>query len=193
MRLRSYDNLETVPCVSIAIGFSRDEEFPTSIEAGSSFVPRRSAGLLMYRRRRLQDLEVFLVHPGGPHFAKKDLGVWTVPKGEYLDGEQPLEAAKREFHEETGFAVSGDFLDLGWIKQKGGKIVTAWAFEGDGDPDKLVSNYCEVEWPPNSGRLIEIPEVDRGSWFSLDEAKERIKSTQIPLLDRLSEALDVDR
>ena len=153
---------------------------------------KRSAGILLFRKAEA-GVEVFLVHPGGPHFAKKDLGVWTVPKGEYLDGEQPLEAAKREFHEETGFAVSGDFLDLGWIKQKGGKIVTAWAFEGDGDPDKLVSNYCEVEWPPNSGRLIEIPEVDRGSWFSLDEAKERIKSTQIPLLDRLSEALDVDR
>jgi predicted NUDIX family NTP pyrophosphohydrolase len=146
----------------------------------------------MYRRRRLQNLEVFLVHPGGPHFAKKDRGVWTVPKGEYLDGEQPLEAAKREFQEETGFAASGDFLDLGWIKQKGGKIVTAWAFEGDGDPDKLVSNYCEVEWPPKSGRLIEIPEVDRGAWFSVGEAKERIKATQIPLIDRLALALGVE-
>src|SRR5271156_1205352 len=117
----------------------------------------------MYRRRG--DLEVFLVHPGGPHFAKKDMGAWTIPKGEYLEGESPLEAAKREFQEETGFAVCDGFLDLGWIKQKGGKIVTAWAFEGDCDPSKLISNYCEVEWPPNSGRLIEIPEVDRGSWF----------------------------
>lgn len=142
----------------------------------------------MYRRRG--DLEVFLVHPGGPHFAKKDLGAWGIPKGEYLDGEQPLQAAVREFQEETGFAASGDYLDLGWIKQKGGKIVAAWAFEGDCDPGKLASNYCEVEWPPKSGRLIEIPEVDRGAWFSLDEAKERIKPTQIPLLDRLSLALD---
>jgi predicted NUDIX family NTP pyrophosphohydrolase len=143
----------------------------------------------MYRRRR--DLEVFLVHPGGPHFAKKDLGAWGIPKGEYLDGEQPLQAAVREFQEETGFAATGSFLDLGWIKQKGGKIVAAWAFEGDCDPNKLTSNHCEVEWPPKSGRLIEIPEVDRGAWFSLAEAKERIKSTQIPLLDRLSLALDV--
>ena len=144
----------------------------------------------MYRRRG--DLEVFLVHPGGPHFAKKDLGAWGIPKGEYLDGEQPLQAAVREFQEETGFAASGDYLDLGWIKQKGGKIVTGWAFEGDCDPGKLTSNYCEVEWPPKSGRLIEIPEVNRGAWFSLAEAKERIKPTQIPLLDRLSLALDGD-
>ncbi len=143
----------------------------------------------MYRRR-LRDLEFFLVHPGGPHFAKKDLGYWTIPKGEYLDGEQPLEAAVREFHEETGFVAAGNFLDLGWIKQKGGKIVTAWGFEGDCDPGKLISNYCEVEWPPKSGRLIEIPEVDRGAWFSLVEAKERIKPTQIPLVDRLALALD---
>jgi predicted NUDIX family NTP pyrophosphohydrolase len=143
----------------------------------------------MYRRLRLQDLEVFLVHPGGPHFAKKDLGYWTIPKGEYMDGEQPLQAAVREFQEETGFAASGKFLELGWIKQKGGKIVSAWAFEGDCDPRKLVSNYCEVEWPPKSGRLIEIPEVDRGAWLSLAKAKERIKPTQIPLLDRLLVAL----
>jgi predicted NUDIX family NTP pyrophosphohydrolase len=144
----------------------------------------------MYRRRG--DLEVFLVHPGGPHFAKKDLGAWGIPKGEYLDGEQPLQAAVREFQEETGFAASGDYLDLGWIKQKGGKIVAAWAFKGDCDPGKLTSNYCEVEWPPKSGRLIEIPEVDRGAWFSLFEAKERIKPTQTPLLDRLTLALDGD-
>jgi predicted NUDIX family NTP pyrophosphohydrolase len=143
----------------------------------------------MYRRR-LGALEVFLVHPGGPHFAKKDLGAWGVPKGEYLDGEQPLEAAVREFREETGFAAAGSFLDLGWIKQKGGKIVTAWAFEGDCDPDRLTSNLCEVEWPPKSGRRIEIPEVDRGAWFSVDEAKERIKETQIPLVERLAMALD---
>jgi predicted NUDIX family NTP pyrophosphohydrolase len=142
----------------------------------------------MYRGRR-RDLEVFLVHPGGPHFAKKDEGYWTIPKGEYLDGEQPLEAAVREFQEETGFNASGDFLELGWIKQKGGKIVSGWAFEGDCDPDKLISNHCEVEWPPKSGRRIEIPEVDRGAWFSLKEAKKRIKPTQIPLLERLSLAL----
>ncbi len=143
----------------------------------------------MYRRRS-PGLEVFLVHPGGPFFAKKDHGTWTIPKGEYPDGELPLEAAKREFQEETGFPVPETFLDLGSIKQAGGKIVAAWAFEGDCDPAKMSSNTCEVEWPPRSGRLIEIPEADRGAWFSIDEAKERIKSTQIPLIDRLTKALD---
>jgi predicted NUDIX family NTP pyrophosphohydrolase len=143
---------------------------------------------MMYRRRP-HTPEVFLVHPGGPFFAKKDLGAWTIPKGEYLDGEHPLQAAKREFQEETGFAVPETFLDLGTIKQAGGKIVSAWAFEGDCDPANLISNHCEVEWPPRSGRLIEVPEVDRGAWFSIGEARERIKSTQIPLLDRLLTAL----
>jgi predicted NUDIX family NTP pyrophosphohydrolase len=143
----------------------------------------------MYRRLP-RKLEVFLVHPGGPFFAKKDEGTWTIPKGEYLDGELPLEAAKREFQEETGFPVPETFLDLGSIKQAGGKIVAAWAFEGDCDPAEMSSNTCEVEWPPRSGRLIEVPEADRGAWFSIDEAKERIKSTQIPLLDRLAKALD---
>jgi len=143
----------------------------------------------MYRRRP-RNLEVFLLHPGGPFFANKDHGTWTIPKGEYLDDELPLEAAKREFREETGFPVPEIFLDLGWIKQAGGKIVSAWAFEGDCDPTKMVSNHCEVEWPPRSGRLIEIPEAERGAWFSIDEAKERIKSAQIPLIDRLVKALD---
>ena len=143
----------------------------------------------MYRGRP-RNLEVFLVHPGGPFFAKKDHGTWTIPKGEYLGGELPLEAAKREFQEETGFPVPETFLDLGWIKQAGGKIVSAWAFEGDCDPATMASNFCEVEWPPRSGRLIEIPEADRGEWFSIDEARERIKSTQIPLIDRLVKALD---
>ena len=143
--------------------------------------------------RRVNRLEVFLVHPGGPHFAKKDLGFWTIPKGEYLEDELAIEAAKREFHEETGFPVSGPFLDLGWIKQKGGKIVTAWAFEGNCDPDKMISNLCEVEWPPRSGHMIEIPEADRGEWFSIEEAKEHIKETQIPLLDRLSAELKLSK
>ena len=144
----------------------------------------------MYRRK-LHELEVFLVHPGGPYFANKDLGAWTIPKGEYAEDEQPLQAARREFQEETGFAAPETFLDLGWIKQKGGKIVSAWAFEGDCDPGKLISNFCEIEWPPRSGRSIEIPEVDRGAWFSIAEAKEHIKPTQIPLLDRLSKTLNL--
>ena len=148
-------------------------------------MPRRSAGLMMYRRRS-SVLEVFLVHPGGPFFAKKDLGAWTIPKGEYREDEDPLQAAKREFQEETGFTVAESFVDLGSVKQAGGKIVSAWAFEGDCDPCKLISNCCEVEWPPRSGQLMEIPEVDRGAWFSVDEARERIKPSQIPLLNRLS-------
>jgi predicted NUDIX family NTP pyrophosphohydrolase len=139
----------------------------------------------MYRRKP-NSVEVFLVHPGGPFFAKKDLGSWTIPKGEYLEDEQPLQAAIREFQEETGFPAAGTFLDLGSIRQAGGKIVSAWAFEGDCDPAGLISNHCEIEWPPRSGRSIEIPEVDRGAWFSIAEAGKHIKSTQIPLLDRLS-------
>jgi predicted NUDIX family NTP pyrophosphohydrolase len=145
---------------------------------------------MMYRRKH-SELEVFLVHPGGPFFANKDLEAWTIPKGEYLEGEHPLEAAKREFQEETGFPVSETFLYLGSIQQTGGKIVSAWAFEGDCDPATMISNHCEIEWPPRSGRLITIPEVDRGAWFSIDEARERIKPTQIPLLDRLSEQLNL--
>jgi predicted NUDIX family NTP pyrophosphohydrolase len=145
---------------------------------------------MMYRRK-LHEMEVFLVHPGGPFFAKKDLGAWTIPKGEYAEGEQPLQAAKREFQEETGFAVPETFLDLGSVKQAGGKIVSAWAFEGDCDPSRLISNHCEVEWPPRSGRMIEIPEVDRGAWFSVAEARERIKSSQMPFLDRLSRILSL--
>ena len=144
----------------------------------------------MYRRANT-GLEVFLVHPGGPLWAKKDKGAWTIPKGEYEQDENALVAARREFQEETGFPAGELFIDLGSIKQKGGKIVAAWAFEGDCDPAKLVSNLCEVEWPPRSGRTIEIPEIDRGAWFSIDEAKEHIKPTQIPLLDRLMIALNL--
>ncbi len=142
----------------------------------------------MYRRRNRR-LEVFLVHPGGPFWAKKDLGAWSISKGEYAEGEPPLEAAIREFHEETGFAAQGDFLELGAVQQSGGKVVSAWAFEGDCDPSDLVSNLCQLEWPPRSGRLIEIPEVDRGGWFSISEASERILKSQAPFLDRLSRML----
>jgi predicted NUDIX family NTP pyrophosphohydrolase len=146
---------------------------------------KRSAGLLMYRRRDAR-LEVFLVHPGGPFWAKKDLGAWSVCKGEYAEGEAPLEAAIREFNEETGFTAQGEFRELGTVQQSGGKIVSAWAFEGDCDPADLVSNRCQVEWPPRTGRMIEIPEVDRGGWFSIREASERILKSQAPFLDRLS-------
>jgi predicted NUDIX family NTP pyrophosphohydrolase len=143
----------------------------------------------MYRRSN-GVLEVFLVHPGGPFWAKKDMGAWSICKGEYSEGELPLEAAKREFQEETGFAVQGNFLELGQVRQAGGKVVSAWAFEGDCDPSKLISNRCEVEWPPRSGRKIEIAEVDRGDWFSIAEARERILKSQSPFLDRLSQMLE---
>jgi predicted NUDIX family NTP pyrophosphohydrolase len=150
-------------------------------------MPKRSAGLLMYRRIVVDELEIFLVHPGGPIWAKKDKGAWTIPKGEYEPDENPLAAARREFEEETGFQAAGEFVDLGSIKQKSGKVVNAWAFEGDCDPIELRSNTCEIEWPPRSGRRLEIPEVDRGRWFSINKAKEYIREEQRELLQRFSE------
>jgi predicted NUDIX family NTP pyrophosphohydrolase len=152
-------------------------------------MPKRSAGLLMYRLAGDGELQVFLVHPGGPFWARKDLGAWSICKGEYAEGEPPLDAARREFQEETGFAAEGDFLDLGTVTQAGGKVVSAWAFKGDCDPDKLVSNLCQIQWPPRSGRMIEIPEVDRGGWFPLPEARRRILQSQLIFLDRLSQKL----
>lgn len=140
-------------------------------------------------RKKGTELEVFLVHPGGPFWAAKDEGAWTVPKGEYVDGEEPLDAAKREFTEETGFAAKGEFIDLGTIRQSSGKIVNAWAFEGDCDPEKLVSNTCEIEWPPRSGRKLEIPEVDRGAWFPVAKARRAILKTQEPFLGVLEQKI----
>ncbi len=155
---------------------------------GAAKMPKQSAGLMMYRVRDDQ-LEVFLVHPGGPYWVKKDLGAWSLPKGEYDNSEPALQAAIREFHEETGFTPNGNFTHLGSIKQTGGKVVTAWAFAGDCDPAALVSNTCEIEWPPRSGRRIEIPEVDRGRWFSLVEARRYIRDSHGPFLDRLAAAI----
>jgi len=149
---------------------------------------KRSAGLLLYRRRD-DSLEVFLVHPGGPFWAKKDLGAWSIPKGEYSEDEDPLNAARREFEEETGFPAPAHAIALDELKQAGGKIVTAWAAEGDCDPARLVSNLCEIEWPPRSGRKIEIPEVDRGAWFSIREAHERILQSQQAFLEGLERNL----
>lgn len=149
---------------------------------------RTSAGLLMYRQGE-PGLEVFLVHPGGPFWVNKDLGAWSIPKGGYVADEPALDAAKREFHEETGFTAQGQFLELGVVKQAGGKLVTAWAFAGDFDAAKLTSNLCQIEWPPRSHRMIQVPEVDRGAWFSLPAARERILRTQIPFLDRLKRLL----
>jgi len=151
-------------------------------------MPKRSAGLLMYRRLDA-DIEVFLVHPGGPFWAKKDNGAWSIPKGEYKEGEDALESAQREFHEETGFTAGGVFLYLGEIKQAGGKTVAAWAFEGDCDPQHLKSNLCQIEWPPRSKHLVEIAEIDRGAWFSMQEARKRILKSQQPLLETLCSRL----
>jgi len=142
-------------------------------------------------RRRDPEVEVFLVHPGGPFWSNKDAGAWMIPKGEYVDGELPLDAARREFNEETGFEANGEFIDLGTVRQAGGKLVSAWAFEGDCDPRRLTSNSCMVEWPPRSGRTIEIPEVDRGAWYSLSAAKSSILKSQQPFLDVLGTKLRI--
>ena len=143
---------------------------------------RTSAGILLFRGSG-SALEVLLVHPGGPFWAKKDL--WGIPEGLIHSGEDPLEAARREFEEETGFAVDGQFLPLGEVKQKSGKIVRAWGVRGDLDADQIRSNEFEVEWPPGSGRKRSYPEIDRGAWYGLDEASRRIRPDQRPLLDAL--------
>lgn len=148
-------------------------------------MPKRSAGLLMYRRRK-GAVEVFLVHPGGPFWANKDLGSWSIPKGEYSLEEDPLEAAKREFEEETGLAPRGEFRELHEIQQKGGKLVKAWAFEGNCDPLAIKSNTFKMKWPPRSGQEQEFPEIDRAAWFALEEARERILKSQVPLLEELN-------
>ena len=152
---------------------------------------KNSAGLLLYRRRG--ELEVFLVHPGGPFWAKKDIGSWTIPKGEIAEGEESLEAAKREFLEETGFEINGNFQQLNAIKQAGGKIVQAWAIEGDCDPAQLKSNHFSIEWPPKSGKPREFPEVDRGGWFTVPEARTKILAGQIGLIDQLISVLERPR
>ena len=148
---------------------------------------RRSAGILLHRLRGGR-LEVLLVHPGGPLWARCDEGAWSIPKGEYDEGEEPLAAARREFEEELGTAPpDGDAADLGDVRQKSGKFVRAWAIAGDLDPATAVSNTFELEWPPRSGRRIEVPEVDRVEWFGLDAAREKINGAQVALLDRLAE------
>jgi len=147
-------------------------------------MPKQSAGLLVYRRRA-GGLEVLLVHPGGPLWAKRDLGAWSIPKGELEPGEEPLAAALREVEEETGLRPGGPFLALGTLRQRAGKLVTAWATPGDFDPSTLRSVELELEWPPRSGRRVRFPEVDRAAWFALDEARRRILPAQAPWLDQL--------
>jgi predicted NUDIX family NTP pyrophosphohydrolase len=154
---------------------------------------RVSAGLLLHRvdgRHAAAAIEVLLVHMGGPFWARKDVGAWTLPKGEPEPGEALLDAARREFTEETGAPPpAGDYVPLGAVRQKGGKVVHAWAVHGDFDVDALVSTTFELEWPPRSGRRTNFPEVDRAAWFGLDAARERIVSAQATFLDRLGDAL----
>ena len=145
---------------------------------------RQSAGLVIYKQDNGR-LFVFLVHPGGPFWAKRDLGAWSIPKGEFDQGEDGLTAARREFTEETGRSVSGDFHELAPCRQRGGKIVHAWAIEADVS-ETVVSNMFEMEWPPKSGRKQTFPEVDRGAWFEIGEARSRINPGQMPLLDELT-------
>lgn len=145
---------------------------------------KQSAGLLLYRFHE-GTLEVLLVHPGGPFWAKKDLGAWSIPKGEIAEGEDPLEAARREFEEETGFRPEGFFRELMPVRQRSGKIVHAWAVEGDGDSAAIRSKPFTLEWPPRSGRQQEFPEVDRAGWFDLATAREKILDGQRALLDEL--------
>ena len=145
---------------------------------------KKSAGLLLYRKVD-DSLEVFLVHPGGPFWAKKDDGAWSIPKGEFAEGEDALEAAKREFQEETGSEVKGTFEALEAVKQAGGKIVYAWATEGDIDSSAIRSNSFSMEWPPGSKKIREFPEVDRGEWFALAMARKKILASQSPFLDEL--------
>ena len=165
---------------------------------------RRSAGILLYRRSPLpasergdagKRLEVLLVHPGGPFFSRRDAGVWSIPKGEYEDGDDALQAARREFEEELGTRAPGDPepLPLGEVRQKSGKHVWAWALEGDLDAANITSNTFTVEWPPHSGQRREFPEVDRAGWFEIDEAREKLIPAQVAFLDRLLAQGGADR
>jgi predicted NUDIX family NTP pyrophosphohydrolase len=147
-------------------------------------MPKRSAGLLMFRRREGSP-EVLLVHPGGPLWKRKDLGAWSIPKGQYTGEEPPLEAAQREFKEETGIEPAGDFLPLGEIRQPSGKLVMVWAFEGDADPSEMRSNTFTMAWPPGSSKMREFPEIDRAEWFPIEAARRKILPGQAAFLDEL--------
>jgi len=149
---------------------------------------KQSAGILLYRKSNDQ-LQVFLVHPGGPFFRNKDDGSWSIPKGEFLDDEVPLAAARREFLEETGQSVDGKFIPLEPITQKGGKMVYAWAVEGDINHETIVSNLFELEWPPRSGKKQSFPEIDKAAWFDIETAKAKINAAQAAFINELAERL----
>ena len=151
---------------------------------------KRSAGILLYRLSG-DEPEVLLVHPGGPFWTKKDEGAWSIPKGEYDDGEEPMACALREFEEELGSALEhvGELVELGEVRQRNRKLVTAWAAEGDFDPSAVRSNTFSMEWPPRSGRRQEFPEIDRAEWFGLAQAREKLVEAQAAFVDRLEERL----
>ncbi|KPJ93561.1 MAG: hypothetical protein AMJ53_07040 [Gammaproteobacteria bacterium SG8_11] len=151
-------------------------------------MPITSAGILLYRIAQAH-LQVFLVHPGGPFWAHKDAGAWSIPKGEFGADEDALAAARREFAEETGFDIDGEFKELAPVKQSSAKTVYAWAVVGDLDASAIRSNTFTMQWPPNSGRYAEFPEVDRGQWFDFPTAKQKIVKGQVPLLEQLEELL----
>jgi predicted NUDIX family NTP pyrophosphohydrolase len=145
---------------------------------------KQSAGILLYRHLG-RELQVFLVHPGGPFWRNKDLGSWSIPKGEFMNGEEAIQAAVREFKEETGATVGGNFIVLTPVKQKGGKVIYAWALEGNIDAATIISNTFDVEWPPGSGKKQSFPEVDKADWFSVEDARLKINGAQGMLLDEL--------
>ena len=149
---------------------------------------KKSAGIVLYRIQS-NVLEFFLVHPGGPFWAKKNEGSWTIPKGEFEDDEDPLSAAKREFEEETGTQITGKFIELTPAKQKSGKLIFAWAVEGNIDPSKIKSNEFEIEWPPRSGKMKSFPEIDKAGWFDLNEAEQKINTGQFSLIKELESKL----
>jgi predicted NUDIX family NTP pyrophosphohydrolase len=150
-----------------------------------------SAGILLYRIKKPNSLEVFLLHPGGPFYIKKDKGVWSIPKGEFDKNENPLEAAKREFKEEIGNEINGDFIELSPIITKSKKTIIAWAVEGDIDQSEIKSNTFEMEWPPKSGKIQKFPEMDRGEWFYTFDAREKIHEAQISLIDELLKKMNL--
>ena len=149
---------------------------------------KTSAGILLYRFTN-KILEVFLVHPGGPFWKNKDAGAWSIPKGEFSGDEDPLKAAQREFEEETGIKVSGNFIALSPVKLKSGKWVQAWALEKNADTSTIISNTFQLEWPPKSGKMIDVPEVDKAAWFTVEKAKEKINPGQLPLLVELGKKI----
>jgi predicted NUDIX family NTP pyrophosphohydrolase len=155
-------------------------------------MPKRSAGIVLYRLKN-GELEIFLVHPGGPFWINKDAGAWSIPKGEIEEGEDPLAVAVREFKEETGQQITGDFEQLQPVKQKAGKIITAWAVKGNVDENRIISNTFEIEWPPKSGKMRAFPEIDKAEWFGISDARDKLNPGQVGLLDELTHKLKLKK